>query len=542
MKSYIWLDFRFEKQQKHSMNLDSTKHRNRLKKENLKLLRDILSHYGWDFCYQIETKLISKSEKENQKEWAVLNLKQAFRSLPEFINEKEYFETKLADLDEILDKTLNPKNVFGPSLESVRLVSEINNEKHLLANFKEGKPLRRIFEAAIASNYHFIESVKIQDFYSIKDVSIEGLSKSKEIYFVGENGDGKTLLLAGMLLAFSGNFVLEKFKAENVGAALDLLKHSESPNQTANDDFGTSYSQNTKYALKNLFAYGGNRALCTSDNHDASGFMSLFTDRCELVHPNKLLTGSLFNAFDKQTEFIRFVGDDAPRPSLVPLDFLQDFFHDLLDKKVRIDVRLYGGTTYDEKGAKIKFEQLSDGFKNILIWVSDLIYRLQMDQPMVGDLSKFKGVVMLDEIELHLHPSWQNNLVQKLRKYFPLIQFIFTTHSPSIIQGASEDAIIYRVYRDAETGETKVSEPYFKRDMTHMMYNTLMTSPLFGLETARISPETENPDTSDSFLASRVEAAVKEALATQKEGGKSFISKEDIDALIKEVLDKELSK
>jgi predicted ATP-binding protein involved in virulence len=147
---------------------------------------------------------------------------------------------------------------------------------------------------------------------------------------------------------------------------------------------------------------------------------------------------------------------------------------------------------------------------------------------------------MVDEIDLHLHPQWQTTLVRKLRAAFPKIQFIFTIHSPTILQGANEDAVFFRVYRDGQSGETKVSEPFFKKDMNHMMFNTLMTSPLFGLESARLSPDAQVPDTNDSYLDRRVEEAVKRRLAEQKKAGKKFISPQAIDALIEEVLTSEI--
>ena len=66
---------------------------------------------------------------------------------------------------------------------------------------------------------------------------------------------------------------------------------------------------------------------------------------------------------------------------------------------------------------------------------------------------------MVDEIDLHLHPKWQRVIIGKLRKIFPNIQFVFTTHSPTIIQGASDDAVIFRVYRNKKDGKTRISDP-----------------------------------------------------------------------------------
>ena len=74
------------------------------------------------------------------------------------------------------------------------------------------------------------------------------------------------------------------------------------------------------------------------------------------------------------------------------------------------------------------------------------------------------------------------------------------------------------------------------------MYNTLMTSPLFGLESARISPETPDPDTSNDFVSSRIAHWVDERIKEKKKAGQIFISDAEIDALIKEAMDLETTK
>ena len=56
--------------------------------------------------------------------------------------------------------------------------------------------------------------------------------------------------------------------------------------------------------------------------------------------------------------------------------------------------------------------------------------------------------MLVDEIGVYLHPKWQYTIVRKLRSWFPLVQFIFTTHSPIVIMGASKDAAFYKVYKE----------------------------------------------------------------------------------------------
>ena len=75
-----------------------------------------------------------------------------------------------------------------------------------------------------------------------------------------------------------------------------------------------------------------------------------------------------------------------------------------------------------------------------------------------------------------------------------------------------------------------------------MMLNSLATSPLFGLDDARISSKTESVDTSDSYLQSRIAKKIEEELQIQKGQGKTFISDKEVDDLIEEILKQELKK
>jgi len=235
------------------------------------------------------------------------------------------------------------------------------------------------------------------------------------------------------------------------------------------------------------------------------------------------------------------IGEEKDLPNWIPLKTIQNLFQELLESNVVIDVTS-NGVKFKEKGFELLFNQLSEGYKNIMVWVSDLIYRLQQDQPKINKLEDFKGVVLLDEIELHLHPIWQRRITGQLKTFFPNIQFVFTTHSPTIIQGAAEEAVIYRIYRNTKTGKTSSSEAYFNKDLDHLMLNSLATSPLFGLENARVSENIENVDTSDTYLQSRIGYRVEEELKKQKAAGKAFLSDQEIDDLIDQIIQEQQNK
>ena len=86
--------------------------------------------------------------------------------------------------------------------------------------------------------------------------------------------------------------------------------------------------------------------------------------------------------------------------------------------------------------------QLSDGERSFLAMITDLSRRLVLANPRMQNPLEGEGVVLIDELELHLHPKWQREVVDKLRRTFPKIQFICTTHSPFIIQSLRAGELI----------------------------------------------------------------------------------------------------
>ncbi len=102
-------------------------------------------------------------------------------------------------------------------------------------------------------------------------------------------------------------------------------------------------------------------------------------------------------------------------------------------------------------GQEFPFRMLSEGVRNMLAMVADIAYRAAILNPQFGKdaTAKTPGIVLIDEIDLHLHPRWQRRVVEDLRRTFPRMQFIATTHSPFIIQSLRPGELI-----DLHTGPT----------------------------------------------------------------------------------------
>lgn len=104
------------------------------------------------------------------------------------------------------------------------------------------------------------------------------------------------------------------------------------------------------------------------------------------------------------------------------------------------------GTYTDKEGKRheLAYSQLSDGYRNAIGIAADIAYRCIQLNPHLKDkaIKESEGIVLIDEIDLHLHPNWQQNIVADLKRVFPKIQFIATTHSPFIVQSLTKKELV----------------------------------------------------------------------------------------------------
>lgn len=89
-------------------------------------------------------------------------------------------------------------------------------------------------------------------------------------------------------------------------------------------------------------------------------------------------------------------------------------------------------------GSRMPLRDLADGYKSTFVWVTDLVGRALSYNSQINYSREIHGIVLLDEIEQHLHPKWQRSVVHRLKKEFPNLQFIITTHSPLIASSVGQ--------------------------------------------------------------------------------------------------------
>lgn len=129
-------------------------------------------------------------------------------------------------------------------------------------------------------------------------------------------------------------------------------------------------------------------------------------------------------------------------------------------KTIEFDVDSEELRAISEDGRVLPFRLLSDGVRNMIGMVADIAHRMAQLNPALERevVTKTHGVVLIDELDLHLHPIWQRDIVEDLKRTFPKVQFIVTTHSPFIIQTLEEGELRRLHYED---DQEEVASDYF---------------------------------------------------------------------------------
>ena len=302
----------------------------------------------------------------------------------------------------------------------------------LLLNILENDLNRAKKKNLVAKTISRLDQISIKNFFSIKDIRLDNLKNKKEIYIVGENGDGKTLFLQSLVIALSG--VRE-------GDIFDLVKREKSSSLVIIDSEKAEYTKENDKYYNNILAYGASRNNFSQIKEDTIGCLSLFSNDYDLKSPTKWLQYLDYSEQKKNSNVISVVE-------------VKKLLQHLLNSDIEIDISPER-VTFKEKGSEVSFEQLSAGYKSVITIICDLIARLSEKQE-VENIREFQGVVLIDEVELHLHPKWQYSFMKKIQETFPLIQFIVTTHSSTVLSGAGREAVYYRIYK--EDGVVKISE------------------------------------------------------------------------------------
>jgi energy-coupling factor transporter ATP-binding protein EcfA2 len=180
------------------------------------------------------------------------------------------------------------------------------------------------------------------------------------------------------------------------------------------------------------------------------------------------------NSEDLQAQKMKRVGEEA--------------INKLLPGNIHIaGVTAEGLIEFSVDGQIVPSISLSDGYRSVIALAGDLIWRLMQAFPDLDEPTTAPGVVLIDELDIHLHPSWQREIAGWLQQAFPNLQFFIATHSPLVAAGAGEDALT--LHLDMVDNKIQITKiPY--EDLAAGVDRTLK-SPAFGLQST-YSPPTEH--------------------------------------------------
>jgi hypothetical protein len=157
----------------------------------------------------------------------------------------------------------------------------------------------------------------------------------------------------------------------------------------------------------------------------------------------------------------------------------------LLPRGTRFEGRFEGlEALFVHKGVSLPFGALSDGYRAYLGLLGDLVFHLQSVCPAKRKLADLPGIVLIDDVDLQLHPQWQRVVVPTLATTFPRLQFVLTSHSP-IIAGTLHSSNVAILHSDNGASTVETSD----HRLHGLNADQIAISPYFGLPTTRATDE-----------------------------------------------------
>ncbi len=343
-----------------------------------------------------------------------------------------------------------------------------NPDIHILKKIINGVPVYNLFvkinqekEEIISENK--LSNIAINSFKLFENINIE-LSPKVNI-FLGKNAFGKTTFLQALALAnIPDNNTdinsLQGFVKQNyVEAEIIIMREGEqSSSIIINNSEKTTSNLKTDIHEPVFLAYGTNLFSRYTDHN----YSELVT---ELINGSKkwYFSQSIFEettaSFYDPLGILNTLNETKQEKAIEIKECILIIFKRLLPIEFKISLDSKWNKSYyfvDGNNNYLKTEQLSEGYKNNILLLTDIITRLisinqskNLDNEIFSALQKTKGIIAIDEFDRHMHPSWQKSYVEDLCSLLPNIQFVFTTHNPISILGRKEGEI-QMFYRNKE--------------------------------------------------------------------------------------------
>ena len=341
---------------------------------------------------------------------------------------------------------------------------------------------------------YFISEIDIEKLYHLSDIKIKlDSNKRQHLLLTGKNGSGKTSLLLEIekfLRAINDeklSQVFDQYPTWINEAKKKVLSASSDKDLKQCLGFLKKYSDGVQI---NLNQYEGLEMMYHNGKFITAYFPS--ERKAQFMRPNGVENITLENTYGidesagdillkymvhlkTQQAYARNEGDQTTANQIQKwFDRFDSALQILLDEEsihIEYDYKKYDFKIRQNGREPFSFNELSDGYSSVIYIVSDLILRMDKNWLLEDKISEYdyQGIVLIDELETHLHIELQKKIFPFLTKFFPKIQFIVTTHSPYILNSIS-NAKAYDLERQVELDNLSgfssddLAEGYFEAD------------------------------------------------------------------------------
>lgn len=348
---------------------------------------------------------------------------------------------------------------------------------------------------------YFISEIDIEKLYHLSDIKIKlDSNKRQHLLLTGKNGSGKTSLLLEIekfLRVINDEKLSQVFdqyptwineaKKKVLSASSDSEKYAADKDLKQCLGFLKKYSDGVQI---NLNQYEGLEMMYHNGKFITAYFPS--ERKAQFMRPNGVENITLENTYGidesagdillkymvhlkTQQAYARNEGDQTTANQIQKwFDRFDSALQILLDEEsihIEYDYKKYDFKIRQNGREPFSFNELSDGYSSVIYIVSDLILRMDKNWLLEDKISEYdyQGIVLIDELETHLHIELQKKIFPFLTKFFPKIQFIVTTHSPYILNSIS-NAKAYDLERQVELDNLSgfssddLAEGYFEAD------------------------------------------------------------------------------
>jgi predicted ATP-binding protein involved in virulence len=374
--------------------------------------------------------------------------------------------------------------------------------------------------------------LELEKFKCFKERQILDLSDNKGNWkkwtvILGDNGTGKTSLLQILAALQMDKFEFD-ISLDSHGYMMrgfSFLKEPSRLYKTSNiGDCNIYITGNTKsisFSIHNkttfvqdqllyreefehlkCFGYGANRSMSNSSLAESMSENSetLYNDNAKLINSEEWLL-QLDYAASKESEVKKIAQKKRDQVKQILLEILPDI--EEINFTIPTKEKLQSTLEFKTPFGTVTIHQLSLGYKTMVAWMVDLAARMFERYPDSDNPLAEPAIVLVDEIDLHLHPKWQRKIFDYLSERFPKTQFIVTAHSPLVVQSAPQDANIVVLRRE---GDHVVIDNDVK-SIHNWRLDQILSSDLFGIDSSR-NPKTEQ------WLQERKELLQKDTLTS----------------------------